>query len=358
MLCRCARAGRIWSATPRPGTGRIRSGRARRRSGCFAPAARLRSGGTSFGPMVSTGWTASTRVSKRRIRAGDGASITTVRGPPSSPHSAGRWRRRETSWTRTLPLEEYMVWMHSKSYVAAIAKLHGSAALEQFLTDERASLLVCVPGRADRRAFRHRALCRSSSRCTSDRERLNACASRFSEPARSARRCCPGLLRSRRARRQSSCFTEQYAARAAEISERYGVEGVSSVEAAATRGCRRARGETPRCRRRWRPRSPGSLAAETLVVSVAAGITTGSIEAHLPAGSRVVRVMPNTPMLVGEGMSVVSAGAHRRRPPTSAAPRSCSPRSARSYGCRSPSSTPSPRCRAAAPPTSSCSPRR
>lgn len=51
----------------------------------------------------------------------------------------------ETSWTRTLPLEEYMVWMHSKSYVAAIAKLHGSAALEQFMADERASLLSAFP---------------------------------------------------------------------------------------------------------------------------------------------------------------------------------------------------------------------
>jgi SAM-dependent methyltransferase len=51
----------------------------------------------------------------------------------------------ETSWTRALSLEEYMVWMHSKSYVAAIAKLHGSAALEEFMADERASLLSAFP---------------------------------------------------------------------------------------------------------------------------------------------------------------------------------------------------------------------
>lgn len=47
----------------------------------------------------------------------------------------------------------------------------------------------------------------------------------------------------------------------------------------------------------------------TLVISVAAGITTKSIEARLPEGVSVVRVMPNTPSLVGEGMSVLSAGA-------------------------------------------------
>jgi pyrroline-5-carboxylate reductase len=49
---------------------------------------------------------------------------------------------------------------------------------------------------------------------------------------------------------------------------------------------------------------------EHLVVSVAAGVPTRRIEAALPAGTPVVRVMPNTPALVDEGMSVLSAGAH------------------------------------------------
>jgi len=49
---------------------------------------------------------------------------------------------------------------------------------------------------------------------------------------------------------------------------------------------------------------------EHLVVSVAAGVPTSRIEAALPAGTAVVRVMPNTPALVDAGMSVLSAGAH------------------------------------------------
>ena len=40
------------------------------------------------------------------------------------------------------------------------------------------------------------------------------------------------------------------------------------------------------------------------------GVPTARIEAALPAGVPVVRVMPNTPALVDEGMSVLSAGAH------------------------------------------------
>lgn len=52
------------------------------------------------------------------------------------------------------------------------------------------------------------------------------------------------------------------------------------------------------------------LDGDTVVVSVAAGITTAAMEAALPEGSRAVRVMPNTPMLVGHGMAVVAGGAH------------------------------------------------
>jgi len=48
--------------------------------------------------------------------------------------------------------------------------------------------------------------------------------------------------------------------------------------------------------------------ADALVVSIAAGITCAHIESLLPAGTAVVRVMPNTPAMVGEGMSVVSGG--------------------------------------------------
>ncbi|MCD2186042.1 pyrroline-5-carboxylate reductase [Actinomycetospora soli] len=49
---------------------------------------------------------------------------------------------------------------------------------------------------------------------------------------------------------------------------------------------------------------------ERLVVSLAAGIPTTALEAWLPAGTPVVRVMPNTPMLVGRAMCVLSPGAH------------------------------------------------
>ena len=47
---------------------------------------------------------------------------------------------------------------------------------------------------------------------------------------------------------------------------------------------------------------------DKLVVSIAAGITLNTLEKHLSQNTRVIRVMPNTPALVGEGMSGIALG--------------------------------------------------
>ena len=51
-----------------------------------------------------------------------------------------------------------------------------------------------------------------------------------------------------------------------------------------------------------------SLSNSPLIVSFAAGIKIKSIEEKLGKGSRVIRVMPNTPMVMGRGMSAMSLG--------------------------------------------------
>ncbi|MCG5215172.1 pyrroline-5-carboxylate reductase [Streptosporangium soli] len=50
--------------------------------------------------------------------------------------------------------------------------------------------------------------------------------------------------------------------------------------------------------------------ADRLVISAAAGITTSFVEERLGDEVPVVRVMSNTPVLVDEAMSVISAGGH------------------------------------------------
>jgi pyrroline-5-carboxylate reductase len=97
--------------------------------------------------------------------------------------------------------------------------------------------------------------------------------------------------------------------RAVELEERYGVKVVDNVEAART---------ADTLVLVVKPQDMEDLLAEIrssvrpgqLVVSLAAGITTAFLEAHLPDGVAVVRVMPNTPALVDEGMSAISRGSH------------------------------------------------
>lgn len=47
-----------------------------------------------------------------------------------------------------------------------------------------------------------------------------------------------------------------------------------------------------------------------LIVSIAAGISSSKIEEILEKTARVIKVMPNTPALLGEGMSAVCKGEH------------------------------------------------
>ena len=47
-----------------------------------------------------------------------------------------------------------------------------------------------------------------------------------------------------------------------------------------------------------------------LIISIAAGVSLETMAALLPSGTRIVRVMPNTPALVGAGAAGVAPGAH------------------------------------------------
>lgn len=51
---------------------------------------------------------------------------------------------------------------------------------------------------------------------------------------------------------------------------------------------------------------------KALVVSIAAGVSTEQLEKSLPQGCPVVRVMPNTPALLGAGMAAVAGGSRAK----------------------------------------------
>jgi pyrroline-5-carboxylate reductase len=52
----------------------------------------------------------------------------------------------------------------------------------------------------------------------------------------------------------------------------------------------------------------GAFTKDHLLISIAAGVTVAKLETALPAGARVIRVMPNTPALVGAGASGFALG--------------------------------------------------
>ncbi|MBZ5516565.1 MAG: pyrroline-5-carboxylate reductase [Acidobacteriia bacterium] len=52
------------------------------------------------------------------------------------------------------------------------------------------------------------------------------------------------------------------------------------------------------------------LPKNSLVISVAASVTTALIEGELDRGHRVIRVMPNTPCLIRQGMTAICRGKH------------------------------------------------
>ncbi len=97
--------------------------------------------------------------------------------------------------------------------------------------------------------------------------------------------------------------------RAAELRDKYGVRVVANTEAAEI-------AETVALV--VKPQDMADVLTEIaphlrqgqLLVSLAAGITTAAIEKHIGDGIAVVRVMPNTPALVDEGMAAISPGSH------------------------------------------------
>jgi pyrroline-5-carboxylate reductase len=103
--------------------------------------------------------------------------------------------------------------------------------------------------------------------------------------------------------------TDRRLERQLELTTRYGIKMLDNTEAVA---------EAETVILVVKPQDMSDLLSEiaesikpgTLVVSLAAGIDTTFIESRLPEGVAVVRVMPNTPAQVDEGMAAISPGSH------------------------------------------------
>jgi pyrroline-5-carboxylate reductase len=102
-------------------------------------------------------------------------------------------------------------------------------------------------------------------------------------------------------------FTERSPDRAAELTERYGVHAVTVADAAKRADVLVVAVKPQDIDPVLDDLAP-LLGPESLVVSLCAGLPTALYERRLADRVPVVRVMPNTPMLVGEAMSAISPG--------------------------------------------------
>lgn len=93
-----------------------------------------------------------------------------------------------------------------------------------------------------------------------------------------------------------------------ELATRYGIGVTTDNRAVAQRGGVVVLSVKPQILDKVLREIGDALVPGTLVVSIAAGVDTATIEQSVGDGVRVVRAMPNTPALVGAAATAISAG--------------------------------------------------
>jgi pyrroline-5-carboxylate reductase len=119
-----------------------------------------------------------------------------------------------------------------------------------------------------------------------------------------------GLLRAGAATPAELVCAEPREERRKEIAARYGVRSVASNREAVAGADVVVLSVKPQVVDAVLDEISPGIDAGKLVVSIAAGVTLAAIAGRLPAGTRIVRTMPNTPALVGAGAAALSAGPH------------------------------------------------
>lgn len=104
--------------------------------------------------------------------------------------------------------------------------------------------------------------------------------------------------------------TERSAVRAMELSSRYGVRAADPNAKAVRHAGVVLIAVKPQVVPEVLAEIAPALRSGTLVVTIAAGLPVAVYEDALPDGTPVVRVMPNTPAVIGKGASALAPGTH------------------------------------------------
>jgi pyrroline-5-carboxylate reductase len=119
-----------------------------------------------------------------------------------------------------------------------------------------------------------------------------------------------GLLREGTADPEEVVCAEPRQERREEIANRYGVEVTGDNRAAVAEADLVILSVKPQVVEAVLAEISPAVDAGKLLVSIAAGLSISTLARGLPAGTRIIRTMPNTPALVGAGATAVTRGPH------------------------------------------------
>jgi pyrroline-5-carboxylate reductase len=98
--------------------------------------------------------------------------------------------------------------------------------------------------------------------------------------------------------------------KASKVAERYGINAAKDNNACVDGANIVVLGVKPQVMNSVLSGLAAHVDPQALVISVAAGVTTGTIESHLRGGTHVIRTMPNTAAMVGHSATAIAPGAH------------------------------------------------
>ena len=115
-----------------------------------------------------------------------------------------------------------------------------------------------------------------------------------------------GLLQAGLVQAQTICATDVRVERLEQIAQQYGIRTAASNSALVAESDVVILAVKPQIMGAVVREIAGAVDARKLLISIAAGVATRSVRAHLGKPVRLIRVMPNTPALVLEGVTAIA----------------------------------------------------
>lgn len=115
-----------------------------------------------------------------------------------------------------------------------------------------------------------------------------------------------GMIRSKTVKPSSIIASATTKETRVKVSDQFGIEVTGDNAKVAEEADLLFLGIAPGLHRQILEEIQSHLSADTVIITIAAGLTTADISAFAGKTLKVIRTMPNTPSLAGEGMSAIS----------------------------------------------------